>query len=142
MSGLLWKQTLTAVPGIGVSLMPKLICPLCWPAYASIVSSVGLSFLIGTTYLLPLTATLLGMTAASLALRARRRHGYGPLGVGSVGALLILGGKFGIDSITIAAMGFILLLGAAIWNASPIHAESSFCPTCSDETRINTFERR
>src|SRR5260370_27513328 len=50
------KQGLLAFPGIGVSLLPKLMCPACWPAYAAVLSSVGLGFLISTTYLLPLTA--------------------------------------------------------------------------------------
>ena len=26
-----WKHGLVAMPGIGVSLLPKLMCPLCWP---------------------------------------------------------------------------------------------------------------
>ena len=46
------KQVWFSIPGIGVALLPKLFCPLCWPLYAGIVSSVGLGFLIGTTYLL------------------------------------------------------------------------------------------
>jgi hypothetical protein len=28
------KQGLLALPGIGASLLPKVACPLCWPAYA------------------------------------------------------------------------------------------------------------
>lgn len=32
------KQTLAALPGIGVSLLPKLMCPACWPAYAGLWS--------------------------------------------------------------------------------------------------------
>ncbi len=26
-----WRRAATVAPGIGVSLLPKLICPLCWP---------------------------------------------------------------------------------------------------------------
>jgi mercuric ion transport protein len=40
-----WRRTVAILPGIGVSLMPKLICPLCWPAYAGLLSAVGLGFL-------------------------------------------------------------------------------------------------
>ena len=29
-----WKQNLLAAPGIGLSLLPKIACPVCWPAYA------------------------------------------------------------------------------------------------------------
>src|SRR6185436_814844 len=35
----LWRQALLTIPGIGVALLPKLACPLCWPAYAGILSS-------------------------------------------------------------------------------------------------------
>ena len=30
------KQGLLALPGVGVSLFPKLRCPACWPAYAAL----------------------------------------------------------------------------------------------------------
>ena len=53
------KQGLVALPSVGVSLMPKLMCPACWPAYAAVLSFVGLGFLISTTYLLPLTVLFL-----------------------------------------------------------------------------------
>jgi hypothetical protein len=42
-----WKQNLLAVPGIGLSLLPKIACPACWPAYAGLLSSLGLGFLGG-----------------------------------------------------------------------------------------------
>lgn len=29
------------IPGVGVALLPKLVCPLCWPAYAAIASTLG-----------------------------------------------------------------------------------------------------
>jgi len=74
-----WKQGLLAIPGIGVSLLPKVACPLCWPAYAGLLSSVGLGFLLSATYLLPLTAGFLLIALAALAYRARQRRGYGPL---------------------------------------------------------------
>ena len=35
------KKTLIALPGVGISLLPKLMCPACWPAYAGIVSALG-----------------------------------------------------------------------------------------------------
>src|SRR5215510_5306321 len=95
-SGVMWKRSL-AVPGVGISLLPKLMCPMCWPAYAGVVSALGLGFLISTKYLLPLTVAFLGITAAALGFRASRRHGYGPLGLGLLAALVILAGKFYFD---------------------------------------------
>ncbi len=57
-----WKQNLYAAPGIGLSLLPKIACPACWPAYAGLLSSIGLGFLIpNRAYLLPLTAIFLAV---------------------------------------------------------------------------------
>jgi len=55
-----WKQGMLALPSIGVSILPKLACPACWPAYAGLLTSIGLGFLISVVYLLPLTAAFLG----------------------------------------------------------------------------------
>jgi hypothetical protein len=74
------KRSLAVLPGIGVSLLPKMMCPICWPAYAGVVSALGLGFLISTKYLLPLTVAFLAITAAALGFRASRRHGYGRCG--------------------------------------------------------------
>lgn len=90
----MWKRSLAVVPGIGVSLLPKLMCPMCWPAYAGIVSSLGLGFLIPTKYLLPLTIVALALTTAALGYRASERRGYGPLSLGVIAAAMILAGKF------------------------------------------------
>ena len=85
---------MAALPGIGVSLLPKLMCPACWPAYAGIVSALGFGFLISAKYLLPLTVCFLAITATALGYRASRRHGYGPFALGFVAAAVILCGKF------------------------------------------------
>src|SRR2546423_10878350 len=94
----MWKRSLAVVPGIGVSLLPKLMCPMCWPAYAGVVSALGLGFLISAKYLLTLTVAFLAMTAAALGFRASRRHGYGPFWLGLVAAPVILTGKFYFDA--------------------------------------------
>jgi mercuric ion transport protein len=92
------KQAVAALPGIGVSLLPKLMCPVCWPAYAGILSALGLGFLISAKYLLSLTVLFLAMTSFALGFRASRRQGYGPLWVGLLAAALILTGKFYFDA--------------------------------------------
>jgi hypothetical protein len=67
---------------------------MCWPAYAGIVSALGLGFLISTKYLFPLTAAFLIITAVALGFRASQRHGYSPLCLGLISAAIILTGKF------------------------------------------------
>ena len=73
-----WRRTLLTMPATGVALLPKLFCPLCWPLYAAVVSSVGLGFLVGTTYLLTITSAFLILTLAVLGFRANQRQGYSP----------------------------------------------------------------
>jgi len=124
-----WKQTLVAIPGIGVSLLPKLACPLCWPAYAGLLSSIGLGFLISTRYLLPLTAAFLALALAALAFRAGKRHGYGPFLVGLLASLLVVIGKFEWESNPAVYGAIGLLILAALWNAWPTRDPQNL--TCS-----------
>ena len=129
-----WKQNLVALPGVGVSLLPKLACPLCWPAYAGLLSSVGLGFLISAKYLLPLTAAFLVLALAALAFRAKNRHGYGPFVLGVVASVGILVGKFQWES-TRALYGAVgLLVIASLWNAWPRRVRTAAC--CAEESQL------
>jgi hypothetical protein len=126
-----FKRTLVALPGVGVSLLPKLMCPACWPSYAGIVSALGLGFLISAKYLLPLTVAFLAITAVALGFRASRRHGYGPLWMGLAAAGMILTGKFYLDAAQATYAGIGLLIAASVWNSWPRRAVTiPFCSTC------------
>ncbi len=102
-----WKQSLATIPGVGISLLPKLTCPFCWPAYAGLLSSVGLGFLISAEYLLPVTAAFLVVAVGASALRANQRHGYWPFCLGLFAALGVLAGNFlvGIESHNVRVSG-------------------------------------
>jgi len=130
MSTRLWKQSLLAVPGVGVSLLPKLICPLCWPAYAGLLSTLGLGFLISTVYLVPLTAALLALAVGSLAFRASRRRGLAPFWLGLAAAVILLTGKFYFESAPATYAGVGLLVLASVWNVWPRRAHVAICPAC------------
>ena len=93
-----WKQSLATIPGVGLSLLPKLACPFCWPAYAGLSSSVGLGFLISARYLLPVTAAFLVVAVGALAFRANRGRGYRPFLLGRFAAVAVLVGKFWWES--------------------------------------------
>lgn len=114
-----WRHSLVALPGVGVSLLPKLACPLCWPAYAGLLSSVGLGFLISTKYLLPFTVAFLALALGALAFRAKKRHGYKPLVLGVVAAGGILAGKFHWESNLVLYSAVGLLVVSSVWNAWP-----------------------
>jgi mercuric ion transport protein len=122
-----WRQGLLAAPGIGIALLPKLACPLCWPAYAAVLSSVGLGFLISTAYLVPLTIVFLILTLIALAFGAKQRRGYGPLGLGLIGSAAVLIGKFNLESTPTFQTGIGILVVAAIWNVWPRRVVES-CP--------------
>jgi asparagine N-glycosylation enzyme membrane subunit Stt3 len=92
------KQVWLTVRGIGVAMLPKLLCPMWRPLYAGVVSSVGLGFLIGTAYLLPITGAFLVLTLVVLGFRAKQRPGYGPFFLGVIGSAVVLTGKFYLES--------------------------------------------
>src|SRR5207245_7353572 len=114
-----WKQGVLALPGVVVSLLPKLVCPLCWPAYAGLLSSVGLGFLISTKYLLPVTAAFLAIAVGALAFRAKGRHGYGPFILGALTAVGVLMGKFYWESSPTIYVAVAVLIVPSVWNAWP-----------------------
>jgi hypothetical protein len=120
-----FKQNLAALPAVAVSLLPKLMCPACWPAYAGVASALGVSFLISAKYLLPLTIGFLAITALALGYRASRRHDYGPLWLGLVAAVVILAGKFYFDAAQATYAGIGLLVAASVWNSWPRRATAA-----------------
>ena len=114
-----WKQGLLALPSVSVSMFPKLACPACWPAYAGLLTSVGLGFLISTVYLLPLTAAFLLLALGAMAFRATKRHGYGPFLLGLAAATGVLLGKFVWESNPTIYGAVGLLVIASLWNTWP-----------------------
>ena len=122
-----WKETALAVPGVGVSMLPKVICPVCSPAYAAVFSSLGLGFLVSTTYLLPVTVVFLAVAVCALAFRASSRRGLRPFWIGVIAAGSVLAGKFWLDSQTIAYAGVGLLVVASVWNVIPRRAIICSC---------------
>ncbi|MFP6675202.1 MAG: MerC family mercury resistance protein [Pirellulaceae bacterium] len=95
------------------------------PAYAGLISSMGLAFLLQTVYLLPLTVVALLMVVAALGYRARRRRGYGPFVVGLIAAALFLIGKFVLEVVSVTYGGTALLIVASVWNTWPIKSLKS-----------------
>ena len=128
------RGLLTVAPGIGTSLLPVLTCPACWPAYAGLLGSIGLGFLVNTTSLLLVTALLLGLALVSLGYRATSRRGYGPLGAGIGAVSLILVSKFALSSNALLYLGLASLMGASLWNSWPHKAVAiGSCATCAPQ---------
>lgn len=129
-----WRAAWPTFPAVGALLLPVGTCPACWPAYAGFLSSIGLGFLLYGRYLLPVAATLLGGSLASLAYRARSRRGYGPFFLGVVSSLVALGGKFVLSSDPLLYTGLGLFVVAAGWNAWPLTKVASVsCERCAPQ---------
>ena len=124
-------QLASLLPAVGAALLPKLTCPACWPAYAALLSALGVGFIDYTPYLLPLTLVFLVVTLAILAWRPRR--GYVPLALGLFASAVMLIGKFFFDSDLATYAGVALLVGASTWNAWPTQAKA-VCVNCKPVT--------
>ena len=120
-------QLASLLPAVGAALLPKLTCPACWPAYAALLSALGVGFIDYTPYLLPLTLVFLAVTLAILAWRPRR--GYAPLALGLFASAILLIGKFFFDSDIATYAGVALLVGASTWNAWPTQLKAT-CVNC------------
>ncbi len=95
------------------------------------MTSVGLGFLIDTTFLFPLTAVFLAAAVGALAFRAGRRRGYRPFALGLIAAATVLVGKFGFESDAAMAVGLTMLIAASVWNGWP-KPKTGDCPACID----------
>lgn len=125
-----WRSTVATLPGIGLAFLPKIACPACWPAYAGVLTSLGLGFLLDVRWLFPLTAVFLLIAVVALGFRARRRRGFGPFFVGLGASAIVLGGKFGFESDLAMYAGLGLLVTASVWNTWPRHAAAA-CSACT-----------
>lgn len=113
-----------------MSVLPYGGCPACWPLYASVLSTLGCGFLLSSAYLLPLTALFLFFSVVVLGYRARARRRYGPFVLALIAAILILWGKFSLESNVVAYAGVGLLISSSIWNSWPRPAARR-CPRCA-----------
>ena len=125
-----WKPAVAALPGLGVALLPKVVCPLCWPAYAGLLSAAGLTFLMEDRWLFPISVALLAVALVALGWRADARRGYGPLLLGALAAVAIVAGKFAIASTSAVYTGVTILVVACVWNLWPRRAAPPNCAAC------------
>jgi hypothetical protein len=131
-----WRAMLASFPAIGAAALPKLTCPLCFPAYAALLSAVGLEFVDYTPYLLPLTLAFLAVSVGVLALQARKNGNVVPLMLGISASLIVLIGKFGVDREWITTSGVVLLVAAVFLGDRKRAAGAAPCPACAaDGTR-------
>lgn len=112
---------MATLPGIIAALLPSVACPACWPAYAGILSAVGLGAFMNGPYFFALIVVLLGVTLLSLGYGARSRRGYRPLIVGAVAAIVIVIAKSLEGPLLANYAGVALLVSASVWNSWPMN---------------------
>ncbi len=122
---------LAVVPAVLVAALPAVSCPACWPAYAGLLSALGLPLLMKSAWLLPLCTVFLAVAIGSLGFRATRRRGYGPFVLGSAAAINVVVGKFWAGSDVALYGGIALLIGSSVWNSWPKKVANMDSCTCS-----------
>lgn len=111
------KRLVAGLSGGLAGLLPALACPACAPAYASLLSTAGISAIgSGPGYLIVILA-LLSISLASLCLDAWRYRMIGPLAVGLLGSAGIVLSKFVADLSLLNLIASMVLVFTAIWNA-------------------------
>ena len=104
-----WQSSLSLLPPLGLAVLPK--CPFCLVALAS---SIGLGYLVQTSWLVPLTALCFVAAFGSLAFRARRQHSYAPLCLGLAALALLFAGKYRFNYAPLTYVGLALLILASL----------------------------
>jgi len=142
-NGTQWKRILASFPGVGAALFPTMTCPVCWPGYGAILSSLGIGFIPSNRVLLPLTVLFLAFYLGMLAWDARKCRRVGPLVLGMAASTVLIGGRFIIasDAALYAGIGF--LMAASVWNvwsAKKRMILRTRCPACevASETQPTT----
>ncbi len=130
------RATAASLPTLSAALLPKLTCPLCWPAYTAALSALGLNFVDYTPYLFQATLLFLGIVLATLGWQAQRSGRMSALVLGVVAAATVLIGKFAVDSTWITSTGVLLLFAAALFAARRRKNKEVTCPACRGNERI------
>lgn len=114
MSDGFWKDAVDRI-GVGGSLIAALCC-LGFPAILSIVSAIGLGFIINDAILIPLLAIFLVITLIGLYLGIRHHGGWVAVILGIVSAIFTFGFIVFILNKALALIGVAGLVAASLLN--------------------------
>ena len=114
-----------------MALLPNLNCPASWPAYAGLLTALGLPLLMSRAALLPLTLAAMALALFTIGFHATRRRGYGPLALALAASVLVVVGKFTLGVEMVAYAGIGMLVFASVWDSRPVHpSKLPSCPAC------------
>jgi hypothetical protein len=122
-------SNLSLGPGVGSAILAKAFCPLCYPAIAAFLSSIGLGFIFKGTYFLIIMGIFFSISLFGLWYRAKSRRGFAPFYLGLIGTVFsFLGRIYNYKLIFYTGIG--ILIGASIWNLIP--KKQGECTTCKN----------
>lgn len=125
-----WQAIAASFPAVGTALLPKLTCPLCFPAYAAVLSALGIEFLDYTPYLFPLTVVFLAVSIMVLALQTRRSGNFVPLVIGIIASFVVLFAKFWLEADGLTTGAIIALVVAIFLGTRAKSIVNGSCPAC------------
>jgi len=111
-----WLHTIIAVPAAVLPLLPNFSCPVCVAAYAGLLSSLGLGFLLTDRVQRPLIVACLIVSVASVGWAAKQCKRIGPFVFVLLGSVAIVAGRL-VWSLTPALyVGVVCLVAGTVWN--------------------------
>ena len=131
-----WQRHLDKI-GVGGSIFAALCC-LGFPALLSLLSAIGLGFLINDAILLPLLIVFLLLTIAGLAMGMRQHRKPRALLLGIVSATALFVFIFAWFNMFLAVLSILGLVAASVQNVLLQASSHSQMDLPTDKTRSNS----
>ena len=130
-----WYQTIIAIPAAVLPLLPSFSCPVCVAAYAGLLSSLGLGFILTDRVQRPLIVAFLIVSVAGGGWAARQYKRAGPFVLVVLGSGAIVAARL-IWSVTPALyVGVVCLVAGTVWNLILKRPPRKFVPLGVEATR-------
>jgi len=137
-----WYQTIVAVPAAVLPLLPNFSCPVCVAAYAGLLSSFGLGFLLTDRVQRPLIVAFLVVSVTGVGWAARQYKRVGPLILVLLGSAGIVAGRL-VWSVTPALyIGVACLVAGTVWNLILKQPRRRFVPLGLAPCSISTGDSK
>lgn len=111
-----WLQTIIAIPAAALPLLPSFSCPVCIAAYAGLLSSLGLGFLLTDRVQRPLIVAFLIVSVAGVGWAARQYKRVGPFALALLGSAGIVVGRLVWGVAPALYVGVVCLVAGTVWN--------------------------
>jgi len=111
-----WLQTIIAIPAAVLPLLPSFSCPVCVAAYAGLLSSLGLGFLLTDRVQRPLIVVFLIVSVAAVGWAAKQYKKVGPFVLVLMGSTAIIAGRLVWAMAPALYAGVACLVAGTVWN--------------------------